>query len=361
VAINTKRYKKRQEESSGNNADIFKIMKGKNYVRIFTMNHKVTERDFETLAFDKDDDEAPKIGTKTDEISRKHRVHIFKGQAPKNCFADTSKCPYCTEAKEMRDEGDDQGARKVSAQTRDAINVVDMKKPKDGMKRLDASPQTLGGIISQVRALLEDEVEESSIFGCQGRDFIITYDKDAPIASKYTVALRDSSKSDALDEDYNDKVVNFYLDGDLDPQDVEKLETEETEPEEAEPEGDTEGLKDEPAAEEGPAETHTQPEEAKPPAAAKKGAVKPAAKKKGAAKPFVPDMDNLVGHVVHFLGEVDGENVETSGKVLEQEKTIIKVEDTEDPEQPWEIDTSEVKKVEPKKAAAKKKGAAATK
>ncbi len=222
MPLNVARYKAKQKEteSGGDSGDIMRLKPGKNYVRIFKFRHTVTKRDFDLKLYRKGQN-APEIGSVVEELARPYEVHLISGTSPINCFLNKKDCEHCEEAKDLLREGSKQAGRQLRAQERNAMNVVDMNNSKEGMKRLDLSPQPYGGVLEQYFSKIEDGVEEDDIFGCNGRDFIIEYNKGSADVSKiYGVTIRDKERSDKLPEGLQAKTKDFYRAKYLDPQDA---------------------------------------------------------------------------------------------------------------------------------------------
>jgi hypothetical protein len=221
MPLNRDRLRQRQRETeSGDSGNVKRIKDGKNFVRIFRYKHIVTERDFDLKLYRKNAKGAPKVGEEVEEIARLFYVHLIAGVSPINCMLKRSECEQCQEATSIGASGDAQGARRLRAQERNAINVVDMDNPKDGMKRIDLGPQAFNRLLEQYFDKVDDGIEDDELFGCKGRDFIINYNKSADPDKKYTVSIRDKERSDELPEALSSKVLDMHKVRSLDPQDA---------------------------------------------------------------------------------------------------------------------------------------------
>lgn len=212
---------KRQAPTPADNIEVMRLKPGKNYIRIFKFRHVVTERDFELKLYKKGTPTSPKAGDVVEEIARTYYTHLMSGQAPSMCFINRANCEYCQESKQLAKENEVRASKQLRAQERNAINVINMEDPKGGMKKLDASSSTYRGIIDQYLLKAEDKIGEDEIFGCKGRDFIIEYNKGSDDPGKtYIVSIRDKERSEVLDSNLQNKVIDFYNCNSLDPQDA---------------------------------------------------------------------------------------------------------------------------------------------
>ena len=240
MALNADRYRKDVESKgsgSGNSNDpTLKLQQriketGKTYWRIFKFNHKVTERDYTIGLYRKGDKTAPAINSVSEEISRRMQVHFRSGGgSPVSCFINRANCELCQEAKALRAEGNanKRAANMVDRQDRMILNVVNMNEPEKGMVRLDLSQMPYAGILTQYFSKLEDGATDEDIFGCNGRDFIIEYNKEtSDINKKYIVTLRDKERCKQLPAELQSKVIDYYQITAMDPQDAPPVEQKE--------------------------------------------------------------------------------------------------------------------------------------
>jgi len=225
MALNLARYKAKHKEASetGTGGRSLRLKNGKNYLRIFKFQHKVVDRDFAMKLYNRGAEGAPAVGDVVEEISRPYFAHFMKGTAPQNCYLKTANCDHCQEANELKrsgDEMDKRSGRQLGRSERNAMNVVDMNNLEAGIQRFDASRQPWAGILAQYISKAEDGAQDDDIFGCNGRDFVIDYDKNADVSKIYTVTIRDKERCEKLDPKFEDKVVDLFRNHELDPVDA---------------------------------------------------------------------------------------------------------------------------------------------
>lgn len=223
MALNIGRMKEKQSPQAGGGFDkesVFRFQPGKNHIRIFKFRHVVNDRDFSVKNYTRGSGFTPKVGEVVEEICRPYWVHLMKGTQPVNCFMSRNLCERCREAQEM-DKTDPKAAKMLRASKRFNMNVVNMDDIKGGMKILSASPMVYDGIMAEFLSKLEDGATEDEIFGANGRDFVVTYNKNSvSVNQTYVVSMRDKDKSIKLDNTLQYKVKDLMLDFNCDPQDA---------------------------------------------------------------------------------------------------------------------------------------------
>jgi hypothetical protein len=191
MAIDLNRYKRKKEEAvRGNGGGKFwrPPDKKKTPVRIFLFKHKITQADFDLGRYSEVDDK--KVGQTTEELDCPTSVHFQAQGKPSTCEAMLSGmgCSLCDEAATMGDDG-----KRLSAKNQHVMNIVDMSTGKTVMQEWAAPNSTYEKILGFV---LDEEYD--NLFGCNGRDFVIDFDKDRTPANMYQVRLRDEGKCKKL-------------------------------------------------------------------------------------------------------------------------------------------------------------------
>ena len=248
MSLNIDRYHDKAASVSRGQGDFFRLIDGKNVVRIFTFEHKVTKRDFTVGNYHKGAPNTPKVGKMATELDRECAVHFMDEGGPSNCSRETD-CEQCAESAEYSAssrKADQEIGRKMSARRQYNLNLVDMNDPSGGMKVAAFPPSVYSEILA---ALTSGEYEPEELFGSEGRDFIILRDTKKPPSEMYRVQLRDAKKSKPLDESLEAEVTDLFDMKTLDPgarsgDDKSKKEKEEDEDEdEEEEEEDTKAAK----------------------------------------------------------------------------------------------------------------------
>jgi len=185
---------KRSKEATarGGGGNYFKCQNGKNRIRVFPFDHKVTKADIKNKLFKKD-----KLGKTVTELDRpvSRAFGISKDKLPVLLRTDAD----VAKAKALLPKDN-----RISNAF--FINVVDTNDVEGGMREFSAPKTVYHGILGFV---LDEEYGED-ILGPEGRDFIIEFDKGQHASSMYSVHLRKEGKSEELPESLLKDTKDFY-------------------------------------------------------------------------------------------------------------------------------------------------------
>lgn len=332
MSLNHARYKaeNKERENTTDSKNVMILKQGKNYIRVFKFKHTVTNRDFTLGLYKRGEITSPKVGEVVEEIARPFRVHMMKGQKPIMCYLDKNKCDMCEAASDaMAENPKSESARMMRSSRRYALLVVNADKPEEGLKRMDLSDQPFSRLIEQYQSKMEDGVDEDSIFGPRGRDFIVNWNKEADVDKRYMVTIRDKEICKTIEPE--GKVWDLFDDSSLDPQDAP--------PKAGQPDRDEDGrelpwnAKDEPAP--NPKEALAQAEKKNEEVRKKYEEPPQKPKKLEDKKPSGPE--TLVGKKVKFD---NGEGIIVTA-IVEQDKGSTFVARSTSDGKAWELDKTE--------------------
>lgn len=285
MALDLDRINRKREDLKRKAGNYWRPQEGKNTIRVFTFQHKVTQGDIDAALFPRNE-----LGKFVEDIDRPvmQQFGIRSDKRPIIATEDTLK-RYRAAKKE-----DAELARQIRPARRFLLNVVDTAHPEEGVK-VYAAPKM---VIEAVYDVIRDPEKGPEILGIKGRDFVIVFKPKNEAATMYSVQLRDEKFCKPLGSDVLKKVKDLYdpaVISDMYAEAEEAVEAPaEEEPEAVEPTEETtesteEVVEDtekvEETAEEGQEELFDEPEEKpkakpapKPPL--KKAPAKPAPKKK---------------------------------------------------------------------------------
>ena len=195
------KIKKRQKETEAKaRGGFWKPQEGKNTVRVFPFTHEVTKEDVKAGLFEKD-----KVGKTVTELDRPVVRFFPGGGRPRHASEEEVASWRKKFDKASKDE--QKKLRQSGPQQHWMLNVVDTSA--DEMKVVEfAANKTIYNAILAI--VLDDEDGGEDVLGCEGRDFIITYDPKKEGAAKYSVTLRDEKKSEKLPESLEEEVKDYY-------------------------------------------------------------------------------------------------------------------------------------------------------
>ena len=198
------KIKKRQKETEAKSRGGFwKPQDGKNTVRVFAFNHKVTKEDVKAGLFDKE-----KLGKTVTELDRPVLRFFPEGGRPVHA----SDSDVAAWRKKMDKAGKSEQAklRQAGPQQHWMLNIVDTGAEEQKVVEYAANKTVYNAILAVV---LDEEDGGEGVLGPEGRDFIITFDPKKEGAAKYSVSLRDEKKSEKLPESLEEQVKDFYDSG----------------------------------------------------------------------------------------------------------------------------------------------------
>lgn len=235
------KIKQRQALTGG---DRWKIKDGANNVRLFFFKHKVTEADIKAGLYTRD-----KLGKIEVELDRPVVVHFNLVPGIKGPVRSTP--ALVQKFEQLKAAKGDAAVGKMAPSSMFAVNLVDMDEKPRKMRQVLINRTVYNGILSLVanKDYALDGVPGGKLIGLKGRDFVITYTKDAAPAARYSVVPRDRELCPVLNADLEKFVKDF-----MSPAGYAVLGIKDA-PEEAEEEAPTE--EEAPADEETPAEEET--------------------------------------------------------------------------------------------------------
>ena len=188
------RYRQ-QAKSKGSGQKFAKLREeGTTVLRLFTFKHTVTEGDFKLGRYLPTDD--VKVGQEVEELSFFERIHWVDRQ-PNICgLIQTTdgrwmgKCEHCDIVQEFRDAGEDEKARKLAANKKYLVNAADVTDDKDEyeIKTYKLSKTVYDRLMTDLESR---RYANKVLFGAEGRDLEINFDKTKPPAMMYTSAFLD--------------------------------------------------------------------------------------------------------------------------------------------------------------------------
>jgi hypothetical protein len=193
------KQKQKETETRKGGGGYYKPQPGRNTVRVFTFDHKVTKEDVKAGLFDKD-----KLNKVVTELDRPVVRQFPKGGRPvmvSEKDVDAWRKKYDRASKE-----DKAALRQSGPQTHWMLNVVDTSATEMKVVEFAANKTIYNAILNEV--LDPDHGED--VLGHEGRDFVIEYDPEKEGAAKYSIKLRDEKKCEKLPESLQDDVKDFY-------------------------------------------------------------------------------------------------------------------------------------------------------
>lgn len=205
MSLNLDRIRQRQKETATRGGGAYlKCQEGKNTIRVFTFNHKVTKEDMTAGYFPKD-----KIGKVVTELDRPvTRFFEGKGRPILSAGKDDPRMDAYNKAmaKAGSDRSKQEEARKLAPRTSYFLNVVNTSSQEPKMLEYAAPKTVYCAILDYV---LDPEYGEE-ILGCEGRDFVIMFDKNKKGSDMYQVKLRDADKCEELLDSLESQVKDYY-------------------------------------------------------------------------------------------------------------------------------------------------------
>lgn len=198
--LNIGRIRERQLEAAkaAKGSNYYKPSKGKNMIRIFMFEHKVTKQDIAEGLFGKN--QAGEMVTEFDRcVTRHFNIPGHKGPVVSN---ERTMKIY----RDAQKSGDKQAALDVRPGKSWFINIVDTMAP-DKKVVVWGAPAS---VYSTIAELACDEEYGEDIFGSDGRDLVIYYDPDKKGTYMYKVVPRKEGLSEKLPSKIVDDVVDLY-------------------------------------------------------------------------------------------------------------------------------------------------------
>lgn len=197
MGLNLKELQDRQAETAGGGGNFFRPKSGKkNMIRIFPFTHEVTKADVQSGQFKKDE-----LGDEVEKLDRPVTLHYnYKG----------SKKPVISNAQVMKEyqEMDEDKAKEIRPTTKYFLNVVDTDDAESGMKIWGAPKSAYNAILE---ILLDPEYGgEDDLLGLKGRDFVVTFNKEASPGEMYGVLPRAEGNSEALSKSVLEGIRDLY-------------------------------------------------------------------------------------------------------------------------------------------------------
>jgi len=202
MALDINRIRQKQKETEARDRGaFFKPQEGRNVIRIFTFEHKVTKADVTAGLYTKD-----KLNTVVTEIDRPVSRFFRSGSKPVH-FLSKEDALYKEYETAKRKYGDkDQKVRQMGPSTHYVMNVIDVMDVKSGMKEF-AAPRS---VYNKILDTIGDPDFGESVLGIKGQDFIITYTEKNQGTEKYSVKIRPKDKCEVLPKSVLEGVIDFY-------------------------------------------------------------------------------------------------------------------------------------------------------
>jgi hypothetical protein len=193
---------KQKEAEAKSTGGFFKPKVGRNTIRVFSFDHKVTKEDVADGLFTKE-----KLGKTVTELDRAV-VRLFNVEGIRGPVLVTSNdCPAMkAHNKFVAKCKDSDEIRKRRPQTAYFINVCDTSE-KDLRVVEYACNKT---VYEQILGKILDPDYGESILGTAGRDIVIMYDDNKQGSAMYSVEMRKEGKSEELPDSLEKQVKDFY-------------------------------------------------------------------------------------------------------------------------------------------------------
>lgn len=202
MGLDLARIKQRADEG-GFSGSRFKPKKApnQNLIRVFKFTHKVTPEDVKSGLYVKD-----KLGKTVEEFDRQVKMQFGFREKKAPIIATPQTLAKYDSLKNSSNENNQKASEAIKPSTKYLMNVVDMDEKPRKMRHW-AAPATA---YNDILAIVMNPEFGEAVLGPDGRDFIITFDKDKPATEMYKVQLRDKAKSSRMDPKLQEKVLDFY-------------------------------------------------------------------------------------------------------------------------------------------------------
>jgi hypothetical protein len=194
----------KQRQQAAKTGDRFKFQDGATNVRLFFFSHVVTEADIKAGFFQKN-----KLGKKEKECDRAVTIHFMGGEHNRPQLSNPKLMAQYEEV--LADKGAEV-ARKIGPQTKFGVNLVNMDEKPRKMYQPMIPKTVYNKILSKMANpdYMVDGVYGAKLVGCNGRDFVVTYNPNAKGMLKYEVDLREKDLCSVLDVELLKSVKDFY-------------------------------------------------------------------------------------------------------------------------------------------------------
>lgn len=187
MALNFKRLERSRVNSSGGGNKWGKLHEGTNVLRIFPFKHTVCAEDFDLGIYKESD--CVTIGEEYEEVDREVMKH-FLDDGQVNCIG--TGCPHCKDSNDLlssSSKGDKRAGKDLESKRQYSVNAINMEVTED-FPRIYTLPQS---VYNDILEYIDDPENGEDVLGCNGRDFIIEKNKNAPkIVDIYKLKIRDS-------------------------------------------------------------------------------------------------------------------------------------------------------------------------
>ena len=204
MALNLGKIRDKQLETSKSSGNFFKCTEGKNLIRIFKFSHEVTKDDVARGYFKKED-----IGEEVEELDRPITLHYnYSTESKKPVISNRKIMGEYRALAKSTDESELLRANEIKPSKKYFLNVVDVNNIEDGVKVFGAAKGVYNAILE---VLMDPEYGgENAIFGRNGLDFGIVYNSKASPSEMYKVIPRAGGKSEKLNKDLEEQVLDLY-------------------------------------------------------------------------------------------------------------------------------------------------------
>lgn len=204
MALDMKKLREKQLETSKAGGNYYKPKAGKNNIRVFKFPHMVTKEDVAMGLFNKD-----KLGKITEELDRPITLHYgWSAEDKKPVISNGAIMAEYARLKASEEDADQQRAVDIRPSKRYGLNIVDMDAQEAGIKLWAAPKSVYNGILE---VLLDTEYGgEQEFVGCKGRDFVVTFNPESDPMNMYRVLPRAESNSEELPSEVAKRVIDLY-------------------------------------------------------------------------------------------------------------------------------------------------------
>jgi hypothetical protein len=205
MALNIQKLQDKQLETSKSSGNFFRCSNGKNLIRIFKFKHEVTKADVVAGYFKKED-----IGDEVEELDRPITLHYnYSMESKKPVVSNHRVMKEYQALSRSSDESELKRAEEIRPSKKYFLNVVDVNDVDGGVKVFGATKGVYNAILE---VLMDPEYGgENKLFGCNGLDFGIVYNKQAASpGGMYKVIPRAGGNSEKLSRDLEEQVVDLF-------------------------------------------------------------------------------------------------------------------------------------------------------
>lgn len=191
----------KKEQEAAKSGKGFKFKEGKNYIRVFLFDHKVTEADVKAGASIESN-----IGKVVQKPGRALTIQ-FDGTGGRPILSNPGSMKKFEALESSSDADDRKASQKIKPQKKFACFFVDTS-VKPSKIRCELLPMSFGAAVWDKAT---DTEHGEKTFGCSGRDFVVKYDPKAKSPQDYyKIELRDRENCRVLPSQLTKEVKDLY-------------------------------------------------------------------------------------------------------------------------------------------------------